>query len=97
VSALGHTVPYDARVQRAFTANAAELAKLKIPTLMLVGSASPERMQTGAKTIAARLPNARTVELPGQGHGAMLSAPALFAAAVNDFLAAAQATRGVAP
>jgi pimeloyl-ACP methyl ester carboxylesterase len=96
VSALGHTVPYDARVQRAFSANVVELAKLKIPTLMLVGSASPERMQSGAKTIAARLPNARTVELPGQGHGAMLSAPALFAAAVNDFLTPAPATRGAA-
>jgi pimeloyl-ACP methyl ester carboxylesterase len=96
VRTLAHTVPYDARLQRAFTADATELASVTIPTLMLLGSASPERMQSGAKTIAARLPNARTVELAGQQHGAMLSAPALFAAALNDFLAAssaAQATR----
>ena len=96
VASLGHTVAYDARLQRAFTADAAQLAAVTISTLMLLGSDSPERMKSGARTIAARLPNARTVELEGQQHGAMLSAPALFAAAVNDFLAAgsvAQATR----
>ena len=87
VTALGHTVPYDARVQRSFTAEPAELARVQIPTLMLVGGASPERMRVGAETIAARLPNARLSELPGQQHMAMVQAPSLLAEAVAAFLA----------
>ena len=87
VTGLGHTVPYDARVQRAFTADPAQLARVQIPTLMLVGGASPARMRAGAETVASRLPNARLAELPEQQHMAMLQAPALLAAAITDFLA----------
>ena len=87
VKGLAHTVPYDSRVQRAFTADAAELSRVRIRTLMLLGSASPERMRSAAETIASRLPNATVAELTGQQHVAMLSAPALFADAVNAFLA----------
>lgn len=87
VDTLAHTVPYDSRIQRAFKADAAVLARIQIPTLMLLGGASPERMRGGAMTIAARLPHAELRELPGQQHMAMLQAPALFAEAVNAFLA----------
>ncbi|MEO8902653.1 MAG: alpha/beta hydrolase, partial [Polyangiaceae bacterium] len=87
VSSLGHTVPYDSYVQRSFTGAPAELARVQIPTLMLVGGASPERMRTGAQTIAAGLPNAELTWLPDQQHMAMLHAPALFAATVQAFLA----------
>jgi pimeloyl-ACP methyl ester carboxylesterase len=87
LAALGHTVPYDARVQRSFPGDAAELANIKIPTLMLIGGASPERMVTGARTIAARLPHAEIVELPGQQHMAQMTSAPLFAASVNHFLA----------
>ncbi len=86
VSSLGHTVPYDSRIQRSFSGDASELARVRIPILMLLGGASPERMRTGAETIVARLPNAHLVELEGQQHTAMLLAPAVFAAAVNAFL-----------
>src|SRR6478735_8528045 len=87
VQALAHTVPYDSRVQRAFSADPVALARVHNRTLMLLGAASPPRMRTAAETIAARLPNATVTELAGQQHVAMLSAPALFASAVNDFLA----------
>lgn len=86
VKGLGHTVPYDARVQRAYSADPADLARVRIKTLMLLGGASPPRMRRGAETIAARLPNATLTELAGQEHVAMLSAPAQFASAVNEFL-----------
>jgi pimeloyl-ACP methyl ester carboxylesterase len=93
---FAHTVAYDSQVQRAFSADAEALARVSVRTLLLLGSASPPRMRSGAETIAARLPNASVRELPGQQHAAMLSAPALFASAVNDFLttplATAQAT-----
>jgi pimeloyl-ACP methyl ester carboxylesterase len=86
VSGLGHTVPYDSHVQRSFSADPAELARIQIPTLMLVGGASPERMRIGAETITARLPHAQLSELAGQQHMAMLQAPSLFAEAVSAFL-----------
>ena len=95
VTGLAHTVPYDSRVQRAFSADPAALARIQVRTLMLLGSASPPRMHSGAEAIAACLPNATVAELAGQQHVAMLTAPALFAAAVNDFLekpASTQAT-----
>jgi pimeloyl-ACP methyl ester carboxylesterase len=84
--AFAHTVPYDSRVQRSFSDDTAELARIRIPTLMLMGGASPERMQSGARTIAARLPNAQLRELPGEQHVAQLSAPALFASTIEAFL-----------
>ncbi len=87
VNGLAHTVPYDSRVQRAFSADPAELSRVRIRALMLLGGASPPRMRRAAETIAARLPNATLKELEGQQHVAMLSAPALFASAVNEFLA----------
>jgi pimeloyl-ACP methyl ester carboxylesterase len=87
LASLAHTVPYDSRVQRSFEADAAELARIQIPTLMLVGGASPERMLAGARTIAARIPRAELAELTGQQHMAQLSAAPVFAAAVNEFLA----------
>lgn len=86
VKALAHTVPYDSRVQRAFSADASELAQVHIPALMLLGGASPVRMRIAAETIAQRLPNALLRELPGQQHVAMLLAPAAFASAVHEFL-----------
>lgn len=87
---LAHTVPNDARVQRSFSGDSAELAKVRVPTLMLLGAASPERMRRAAETVAARLPNARLQELSGQQHLAMLTAPALLANAVSNFLSSAR-------
>jgi len=87
VESFAHTVVYDSRVQREFSPDPAELSRIRVRTLMLLGDASPARMRSGAETIAARLPNATLTELAGQQHMAMLSAPALFASAVNDFLA----------
>jgi pimeloyl-ACP methyl ester carboxylesterase len=86
VAALAHTVPYDSRIQRSFAGDVSELSRVQVPTLVLLGGASPERMRYGAETIAARLPNARLIELEGQEHTAMLSAPAAFAGAVSEFL-----------
>jgi len=85
---LAHTVPYDARVQRSFSADPSELGKIRIPTLVLVGGESPPRMRSGSEAVAARLPHAELREIAGQRHMAMLGAPASFAAAVTEFLAA---------
>ncbi len=86
VKQLAHTVPYDSRIQRAYAADPAELARIRVPTLMLLGGASPPRMRAAAETIARRLPNAQIGELLGQEHVAMLTGGPAFAAAVNAFL-----------
>lgn len=92
VKHLAHTVPYDSLVQRAYAADPGELARIRIPTLLLLGAASPSRMRSATEIIAQRLPAARISELAGQDHVAMLSAPAAFAAAVNEFLNAPNAS-----
>jgi pimeloyl-ACP methyl ester carboxylesterase len=86
VKGLGHTVAYDSRVQRAFSADLGELSKVTVRTLMLLGGASSARMRSAAEAICARLPNATLTGLEGQQHVAMLTAPSLFANAVNQFL-----------
>jgi pimeloyl-ACP methyl ester carboxylesterase len=87
VKNLAHTVARDARVQRAFSGDEATLARVRARTLLMVGGVSPPRMRHGAEIIRDRVPNARLVELPGQQHVAMLTAPVLFTATVKDFLA----------
>ncbi|MEO6599870.1 MAG: alpha/beta fold hydrolase [Polyangiaceae bacterium] len=93
VKHLAHTVPYDSRVQRSYAAAPAQLASIRVPTLMLLGGASPTRMRASAETIAAHLPRCRLVEIPDQQHVAMLSAAPAFAAAVNEFLGTEPSSR----
>ncbi len=59
---------------------------LEVPTLLLVGSKSPPRNQEPAETLLTALPHARLEALPGQSHGAMFTAPELFAERVIEFL-----------
>ncbi len=58
----------------------------KLPILLLVGSKSPPRNREPAETLLAALPHARLEALPGQSHGAMFTAPGLFAERVIEFL-----------
>jgi pimeloyl-ACP methyl ester carboxylesterase len=58
---------------------------LNIPVLLLKGSETgDERHETGV--LARVLPDVRVVVLEGQGHAAMLTAPALFVKEVEAFL-----------
>ncbi len=59
---------------------------LDVPTLLLVGSQSPPRNRQAAEALLAALPQARLESLPGQSHGAMFTAPELFAERVIAFL-----------
>jgi len=86
VENLARTLGYDSRVQRAFEATPEELARIHVPTLMLIGGSSTPRMQRGARTVAGGLPNAEIAEIAGQQHMAMLTAPHLFAAPIQHFL-----------
>ena len=81
------SLPYDSIIQLAFRFDTARLAELRIPALLLLGGASPPAMRMGTEAIAKALPIATIVEMPGQEHVAMVSAPEVVAAAVKPFLA----------
>lgn len=70
-----------------FRPTAAELARLRMPVLLLRGELSPPDYVATADHLLAALPDARLHVLPGQRHGAIEAAPALVAAAVADFVA----------
>jgi pimeloyl-ACP methyl ester carboxylesterase len=86
--ALAHTVPYDMRIQEDSRRTREQLAALAVPVLLLLGTESGGWMARGMGELAATLPDARLVPLPGQGHRAMVEAPELFAERVLAFLTA---------
>jgi pimeloyl-ACP methyl ester carboxylesterase/AcrR family transcriptional regulator len=61
------------------------LASLKMPVLLITGAESPAWLRATSQAILAALPHARAVELPDQGHAAMVTAPELFAQEVESF------------
>jgi pimeloyl-ACP methyl ester carboxylesterase len=77
--ALAHTLPYDARIMGDYSLPI-ELAKsVKIPTLVLTGSASFPFMHETAKLLVEALPAGRQELLEGQEHnvGPVVLGPAL--------------------
>jgi pimeloyl-ACP methyl ester carboxylesterase len=62
---------------------------LRVPTLLLLGTLSaPHPLKDTTEALARTLPDARIVELPGQGHLANWRAPALVAERIREFLLA---------
>jgi pimeloyl-ACP methyl ester carboxylesterase len=61
-------------------------ARVTAPTLLPVGSESPEHLAAGAEAPLAVLPDARIAVLEGQGHAADLLAPELVAERMLAFL-----------
>lgn len=59
---------------------------MKVPTLLLVGERSPRFLRLASERVAKGLPDARIVEMPGQAHIAMTTAPDLFVKEVIGFL-----------
>jgi pimeloyl-ACP methyl ester carboxylesterase len=84
--ASAHTVPREIRAFGEQGLDVAQAACIGIPVLLLVGSASPEAIQGKPREVAAALPDARIVELEGQGHMANITAPELTARVLLEFL-----------
>lgn len=61
-------------------------AKLNVPTLLLIGETSPDKLASPSRALHAALPESRLAILTGQGHVAMTTAPAVFLDAVLGFL-----------
>jgi pimeloyl-ACP methyl ester carboxylesterase/AcrR family transcriptional regulator len=61
------------------------LASLNMPVLLITGAESPAWLHAASQAISTALPHAHAVELPGEGHAAMVTAPELFAHEVESF------------
>ena len=80
------TLPRELRAELAFRLDRDALARLTTPTLMLLGSESPEWARRSTEAYSEALPHAEVRILEGHGHGANTSGPELLAAEVARFL-----------
>jgi pimeloyl-ACP methyl ester carboxylesterase len=73
IEAVAHTIPYDGTIMGdTMSGNPSTLRKwasVAVPTLVMVGGASPAFFHNGTQTLADILPNARYRTLAGQDHG----------------------------
>jgi pimeloyl-ACP methyl ester carboxylesterase len=66
----------------------AQLSRLDVPTLLVVGALDAKYVALGER-MAAALPRARLAVVPGAGHAVHLERPDAFGALVAEFLAPA--------
>lgn len=79
------TLPAELRATSRYRFDPAAFAGLEAPTLCLLGGNSGPELARVAGRIAGALPDGRIRTLPGQGHGAMFSAPELLASELRGF------------
>jgi pimeloyl-ACP methyl ester carboxylesterase len=80
------TVPRELRAELSFRLDQAALSRLHTPTLMLLGSESPDWARRSTDAYGEAIPHAAVRILHGQGHGATTSAPELLGAELASFL-----------
>jgi pimeloyl-ACP methyl ester carboxylesterase len=68
LAAVAHTLPYDAAVMGAWTAPAARLATVAVPTLAMDGEKTDLRLHRAVQAVADALPNVQRRTLKGQTH-----------------------------
>jgi pimeloyl-ACP methyl ester carboxylesterase len=81
------TVPRELRAEHAFGIDTLGLGELAAPTLVLVGSESPDWARRSTRAFAAAIPGAELHTLEGHGHGAAVSGPELLAAEIAGYFA----------
>jgi pimeloyl-ACP methyl ester carboxylesterase len=84
--AAAHTLPRELRAHERYRFKPERFERLKIPTLLLLGSDSPDFFKAAIEVVNAALSNSRIVVLPGQRHNAIDVAPELFVREVLAFL-----------
>jgi 3-oxoadipate enol-lactonase len=65
----------------------AELPSIRVPTLVIVGSADGVTPPSESRAMATAIPGAKLVEIPGAGHLSNLEQPAAFNSALAEFVA----------
>jgi 3-oxoadipate enol-lactonase len=63
-----------------------DLAKIRVPTLILVGDHERSLLRLVADTLTERIPNARQIVIPDAGHGIHFAQPERFNTALLEFL-----------
>jgi pimeloyl-ACP methyl ester carboxylesterase len=86
-SAPAHAVAWAQRAMARRPDSTADLAWVDVPTLVIVGEEDTLTPLAEAEAMAAAVPAARLVRIPGAGHLSAVEAPAEFNAAVRSFLA----------
>ena len=88
-AARANTIDVQVREIRAVNAyefTATRFEKLKIPTLLVMGSQTADHHRAAIEALSRALPDRTLVTLQGAGHDAIQAAPALFTDAVLGFL-----------
>lgn len=80
------TLPPELRAGMSYGFHPAEVAHVAVPTLLLIGELSIPVLGDTVQQVADALPASSVVTLPGQGHGAMFTAPQLLAAEIRRFV-----------
>lgn len=83
--AAARTYPYDAELVAGYALDPEALRAIAMPTLLVLGDASPPFVRAGVEALASALPHRRLVVLPGQGHAAHRSAPDVLAREIEAF------------
>lgn len=91
--AAAHTLPREGYAARDFTLDETALAALPYPVLVLRGTESPGWLLSAAEAAHAAIPGSRLVDLDGQAHMAMDTAPELFAREVLAFVHECRSSR----
>jgi 3-oxoadipate enol-lactonase len=91
VARLERPTPYEtieahARACYAFYDAGCEVERIGVPALVIHGDEDLIVPVENGRSLAARLPNAEYVELPGRGHNLMLEDPEALVGLVRDFL-----------
>lgn len=81
------TLPRELRAERAHRFDGSLFSEVEAPTMLLVGSESPEWAGRSVDAHADALPGAEKRVLEGQGHGANMTAPELLAEELVGFFA----------
>ena len=77
------TLPSELRAGIPYRFSAADMADVAAPTMLVLGELSGPELGATVRQVADALPRSTVLTLPGQGHGAMFSAPDLFAEEVR--------------
>lgn len=90
IASLIPTMHFDVQIVREMADTAPEYAALKMPVLLLGGTKSPDYLGTALSELAAVLPHAQRVTLPGLDHSGPEDdgSPLTVAQALRDFFTA---------
>jgi pimeloyl-ACP methyl ester carboxylesterase/alkylhydroperoxidase/carboxymuconolactone decarboxylase family protein YurZ len=84
--ALAHTLPRELRSTKSYRFDAGKFRGYEVPTLLILGGDSVARYKNAIDLLHSSLAGSKLAVLAGEKHGAIDSAPDLFAATVLDFL-----------